>query len=230
MGQGARASVLADAEGVIGPAARLLQADYFSREPRDVIAVWMFEGEESYRHHVNVLFGGTPISPYGYYDRCERALIVNVALGYGTLIHEMVHAFMEADFPDVPTWFNEGFASLHEHTEERDGHLRGLVNWRLPGLQKAIRARRAPRIEELTATSSWAFYGDKRGTHYAMARYLLYYLQERGLLVRYYQRFRARREADPTGYRTLQEVTGERDMDAFGRRWEAFVLALPPPG
>ncbi len=230
VGGGGRAAVVADAEEVIGRAARILQADYFSREPRDVLAVWMFDGEESYRHHVNVLFGGTPSSPYGYYDRCERALVVNVALGYGTLIHEMVHAFMEANFPGVPTWFNEGFASLHEHTEERDGHLRGLVNWRLPGLQRAIRAGKAPRLEDLTGSSSAAFYGEERGMYYATARYLLYYLQERGLLGRYYHRFLARREVDPTGYRTLQEVLGERDMAAFERRWQAFVLALAPPG
>ncbi len=31
---------------------------------------------------------------------------------------------------------------------------------------------------------------------------------------------------DPSGYRTLQRVLGEDDMDAFRKRWEAFVLGL----
>jgi hypothetical protein len=45
---------------------------------------------------------------------------------------------MEANFPESPTWFNEGLASLFEHTEDSGGHLRGRVNWRLPGLKAAV--------------------------------------------------------------------------------------------
>jgi len=67
------------------------------------------------------------------------------------------------------------------------------------------------------------------GTNYAQARYLLYYLQEKGLLVRYYRAFFADRRTDPTGYQTLKRVLGERDMDAFHKRWQAFVLGLSFP-
>jgi excinuclease UvrABC nuclease subunit len=55
---------------------------------------------------------------------------------------------------------------------------------------------------------------------------LCYYLQEQGLLKKFYRRFHADHSRDPSGYRTLQEVLGRRDMDAFQREWEAFVAKL----
>src|SRR5262249_29857554 len=80
----------------------------------------------------------------------------------------------------------------------------------------------------LTAADADAFYaGD---TSYAQARYLLYYLQEQGLLRELYRRFRADRARDPTGYSILVDVLGARDMAAFQRRWQAWVLGLECPG
>jgi hypothetical protein len=55
---------------------------------------------------------------------------------------------------------------------------------------------------------------------------LLYYLQERELLRRYYQDFVAARSRDPSGYATLVKLLGETDMRSFQRKWEAYVLQL----
>jgi hypothetical protein len=51
-------------------------------------------------------------------------------------------------------------------------------------------------------------------------------LQEQGLLGKYYHEFFKNRKDDPTGYKTLQSVLGEKDMDDFKTRWEAFVMKL----
>jgi len=67
------------------------------------------------------------------------------------------------------------------------------------------------------------------GFRYAQARYLCYYLQEKGLLAKYYHAFRAARAKDPTGYETLKAILEEKDMAAFQKRWEAYVLALTFP-
>jgi hypothetical protein len=58
---------------------------------------------------------------------------------------------------------------------------------------------------------------------------LCYYLQEAGLLQKFYRRFVAHHAGDPGGYRTLQEVLGREDMEAFQKEWEAFVLKLAFP-
>ena len=88
-----------------------------------------------------------------------------------------------------------------------------------------------PTFAKLTSTTTHEFYEEDAGTNYAQARYLLYYLQERGLLVRYYQEFLANHDKDPTGYETLKRVLGltQRDMPSFERDWATWVLRLRFP-
>jgi hypothetical protein len=166
-----------------------------------------------------------PSTPYGFYSPCDHALIMNVSTGYGTLVHEMVHPLMEANFPAAPAWFDEGLASLFEQPSDAGGHLRGGTNWRLAGLQRAIEAGREEPLGALVATSRRGFYSDDSGLHYAEARYLLYYLQEKGLLVTFYRRFSAGGDGDPTGRAALEGVLGAR-LEAFEPTWKAFVLGL----
>jgi hypothetical protein len=71
-----------------------------------------------------------------------------------------------------------------------------------------------------------AFYDDDKGTNYGQARYLCYYLQQRGMLLKFYREFHARQKSDPTGYRTLQKILGERDMRKFQEQWQKWVLTL----
>ncbi len=217
------------AESTVRWAVTMLKQDYFGRDPKRVLDVWLFKDEESYRANTRALFDDEPDTPYGYYSAEHDALIMNIATGGGTLVHEIVHPFVEANFPDCPAWFNEGLGSLYEQSGSRAGHIIGLTNWRLAGLQRAIQKGGLTSLADLTATSDRAFYADNRGTNYAEARYLLYFLQERGLLVRYYRAFLAARATDPSGYATLREVLGESDMAAFQRRWEEWVLTLSFP-
>ncbi|MFN2511252.1 MAG: hypothetical protein ABR568_07380 [Pyrinomonadaceae bacterium] len=151
---------------------------------------------------------------------------MNIGTGGGTLVHEIVHPFMEANFPACPPWLNEGLGSLYEQSGEEDGHIHGYTNWRLPGLQKAIRAGNVPSFKTLLAMDSNAFYNEDKGVNYGQSRYLLYYLQQNGLLVKFYQEFHGQQKADPTGYKSLQKVLSETDMDAFQKKWEKFVLGL----
>jgi hypothetical protein len=210
-------------------ATAMLKQDYFSKDPDDILDVWLFSGAESYQRNALRLFNDRPSTPYGYYSSEHKALVMDITTGGGTLVHEIVHPFIEANFPECPPWFNEGLGSLYEQSAEKDGHIRGLTNWRLAGLKSAIKAGRVPPFRELTAADVDSFYKEDRGTNYAQARYLLYYLQERGLLVRYYREFYSKRAEDPTGFETLKRVLGEPDMDAFKGRWQAFVMGLSFP-
>jgi hypothetical protein len=202
-----------------------LKAAYFSRDPDNVVEIWLFRDAESYRRHAKLLFGHQPSTPYGYYSAEAGALIMDISTGGGTLVHEIVHPFVAANFPGCPAWFNEGLGSLYEQSSERDGEIVGLTNWRLPDLQEAIRRGDAPALSQLIATSEDEFYGPGSGLYYAQARYLLYYLQEKGLLRRYYQAFTAGREADATGRAALVEVVG-RELAELEPDWRKFVLGL----
>jgi hypothetical protein len=201
-----------------------LTKEFKMREPPHIIDVWLLGSRDSYVDNAMRLFGMPPRSPYGYFVAQQQALIMNINTGGGTLVHELVHPFIAASFPSAPAWFNEGLASLYEAVREKDGQFWGLPNWRLAGLKRAIRAGKLPTFEAMTGDSDAAFYTSNTG--YAQARYLLYYLQEKGLLHRYYDQFSAGAAGDPTGYKTLQRVLGNPDMARFQKQWQEWALAL----
>jgi hypothetical protein len=211
---------------------------YFKKDPPAIYDIWLFRDDASYRTYAKALFDDEPDTPYGYFSHAHGALVMNIGTGGGTLCHEMVHAFMPSNFPECPAWFNEGLASLYEQCsslasrDERGGRLVGLTNWRLAGLKKEIRAGSLPSFKTLCSTTTREFYQARAGNPYAQARYLCYYLQQQGLLVKYYQAFVKNVGDDPAGYKTLMQVLGADDddeMKAFQARWEKWVLELHFP-
>ncbi|HEX8559142.1 MAG TPA: hypothetical protein VF668_13640 [Pyrinomonadaceae bacterium] len=226
VGDGGRREVEGLASGTVRWAVEMLKRDFFEKDPAHILDVWLFKDSDSYRTHARELFGREPTTPYGYYSAADRALVMNIETGSGTLVHEIVHPFVEADFPGCPPWLNEGLGSLFEQSGEEGGRIRGYTNWRLPGLQRAVRRGGLTPFPKLLAMDARAFYDDGQGVNYAQARYLCYYLQERGLLPRFYRDFRAARAADPDGLETLKKTLGESDMEAFQKKWERFVLGL----
>jgi hypothetical protein len=96
----------------------------------------------------------------------------------------------------------------------------------LPGLQAAIRAGKVPSFRSITALDAHGFYDEDKGTNYGQARYLCYYLQQRGLFIKFYRQFHTHQKQDPTGYKSLQKILGMVDMKAFQRKWEKYVMGL----
>lgn len=255
-----------------------LKQEYFAEDPNEILEIWLFKDKASYDKHTQEIFGDTPDTPFGYFSHEHKALIMNIDTGGGTLVHEIVHPFIAANFPDCPSWFNEGLASLYEQSQEYRGRIWGRTNWRLEGLQKAIRPdpepaeepptnpasrpavasrgqsaarptdtppvasgevkkvppkkKELPSFRTLCNTTSYGFYGRDPGTNYAQARYLCYYLQQRGLLQEYYRQFRRNVRDDPGGYETLKSVLGiksEEEMAKFQEAWKAWILELKFP-
>lgn len=228
-GDGGAEQVRRVAEGTVKWAVDGIKQDYFRRDPKRILTIWLFKDAESYRKHNELLFGSQPTTPFGYYSPQHGALVMDISTGGGTLVHEIVHPFIESNFPACPSWFNEGLASLYEQSSRRDGHIVGLTNWRLRGLQLAIEDQRLGSLETLCRTSRREFY-EGSGTHYAQARYLCYYLQEQGLLQKFYHQFVRAADTDPSGYQTLQSILGNPEMEAFEKQWQAWVLKLRFPG
>jgi hypothetical protein len=203
-----------------------LKKDFFSGDPDHIIDVWLFRDKTSYEENVLALFGSAPSTPYGYYSPRQRVLVMNISTGGGTLVHEIVHPFVAANFPACPAWLNEGLGSLYEQCMDHKGHIWGRTNWRLKGLQQAIVDKKVPPFSALCGTTTQQFYGEDPGTNYSQARYLCYYLQERGLLVRYYHQFRKSIADDPGGYKTLMSILEVTDMEKFQQEWEKYVMTL----
>ena len=206
----------------------LIEADFFPKRPAKLIEVWLFKNEQTYRKGAKQFFNDEPDTPYGYYSTAADALIMNVGPGLGTLSHELVHPYMEANFANVPSWFNEGLASLYEQPRERLGtdrklHMWGTPNWRLPNLKAEIRAKTLPSLKTLMSTTRDGFYNAQFDA-YAYARFLLQYLQDHGKLHEFYDAFHADAK-DLTGQTALAKVVGE-DLESFEAEWRTWVLAL----
>lgn len=208
-------------EGTVRWAVTHLKRQYFRQDPPP-LDVWLFKDAASYERHVKELTGSAPTTPYGFYSPAHKGLFMNIHTGGGTLVHELVHPFIHANFPRCPAWFNEGLASLYEQCGEKNGIIWGYPNWRLPGLQEAIRARRVPSFAKLMKMDEDTFYNRDRGTNYGQARYLCLYLQEKGLLRDFYHRFQ--QSGEGSGEAILQRMVG--DLKAFQPQWETWVLGL----
>ena len=229
IGDESPAMVRMRADKTVKWATHRLKKMFFRKEPKHIIDIWLFKDDKSYKKHAWEIFGDKPDTPFGYSSSVHRALIMNIGTGGGTLVHEIVHPFMAANFPECPSWLNEGLGSLYEQSRGRGSDIVGMTNWRLAGLQTAIKKRRVPSFKELTSTTTYQFYEEDKGTNYAQARYLCYYLQEKDLLTKFYHKFKENHEKDPTGHETLKEVLREKDMNAFKKKWEKYILSLRFP-
>ena len=206
-------------------AARALWGTYFKTRPDEPVLILLFESREPYARLARKWFGDEDVPHFGFFRRNHNVMLMNVGTGTGTLVHELVHALIAPDFPGVPDWFNEGLASLYEQSSFERGTIVGHENWRLPGLQKALRAGTLRPLKELLEDEH--FYDPENvGINYAQARYLLMYLQEKRLLDDYYVRFRARAEHDPTGLKTMEDLVAPQSLEKFEDDWKKWVMRL----
>jgi hypothetical protein len=196
------------AKGSVVRPARAMWAAYFDKKPDQVITTFLYAGPDNYKLHARKDYpdGGVPY--YGYYSPAGRTMVMNINTGSGTLVHELTHALIVYDFPDLPTWFNEGLASLHEQCNVEEDDIKGLPNWRLPGLQAAIRDGKLRPLAELVTKRD--FYGPAQGINYAQARYFVMYMQHKGLLREFYRHFRGHADGDAADVRAVEHVFGRK--------------------
>lgn len=199
--------------------------DFFESEPDELITVFLFKDDQSYRYWADKLFSDKDVSKFGYYKTSLRTMLMNVGTGLGTLVHEMTHSLVRYDFPDIPAWFNEGLGSLYEQCGIENGNLKGYVNWRLTELKDAIQNNNYLPLKRLVKLDDDMFYEQRSSFNYAQARYLCYYLQERNLLKLFYKSFRDNYEYDKTGESTLVKITGST-IEELDKKFVSFVSQL----
>jgi hypothetical protein len=181
----------------IGYYAARIQKQLFDKPLAQPVKVYLFKDKLSYETWTTKLCDEKPTTPYGWYSRERHGMYMNIGTGGGTLIHEMVHALTEADWPEIPPWLNEGLGSLYEACSRTpDGRVIGVTNWRHTGLLNLINKDAAPRFSELLKMGDVKFYGMHSGANYAAARYLMQYLQTKGTLETFYRRVRDKKDDD----------------------------------
>jgi len=185
-----------------------------SGEPHAEIALCLFSDATRYRQVASAF--GTPIpSDLGFYRGDQRVAIANVGNGIGNLRHELAHPLVGDDFPSIPSWLNEGIGALYGTARWNTDHFEFLVNYRLRDLQRALASGTLPTLSELAGAGYETIHGDREMVYYAMARYVLLYLDRQGKLVQFYASMRAARD-DGAAQRKI--VLANVDEEAF-RAW-----------
>jgi hypothetical protein len=241
LGAGVRVQVVEDvfviaarsgATGAVEFARRALRAyfnDRFHTKPTRAISVYLFPEAGSYERYCRARLGEGCTSPYGFYLASDRRIVMDVHLGIGTLTHELIHPLVETDFPQAPDWIDEGIASLFERpTMPKAGVIHGAKNWRHPRLLQALRSkqdRAQASIPALFSMSDRVFRGDKEDLNYATARYFCQWLDAKGWLWPFYQRYRDTYADDPSGRRAFLAITGQTPEQA-NTEWSRWVRAL----
>ncbi len=213
---------------LINGSALRLERQLFAKPRAEPVKIMLFKDKDSYESWNQKLFDEKPDTPYGYYSRSRNALVMNIGTGGGTLLHELVHAMAEADFPSIPAWLNEGLGSLYEaSTRGRDGRVLGLTNWRLKGLLEDLEAGTSPGFPALLTMSDSDFYADgKSHSNYAASRYLMQWLQEQGKLEDFYARVR---DGASGPVALLAAIGGTATVPEIEQRVHAWVRTLTRP-
>ena len=199
--------------------------DFFTARPANVTTIFLFKDDATYRYWAKKLYDDTDLSRFGYYKPNSKVMLMNISTGTGTLVHEMTHALVRYDFPDIPSWFNEGLGSLYERCSLNNGSILGYVNWRLPDLQEAVKNDSYTNLNKLISTDEDEFYGNRSGFNYAQARYLCMYMQEKGVLKNFYKTFRDNYAEDNTGKKFLEKIFN-KSLEEIDLNYVSWVKSL----
>lgn len=211
--------------GTIDKTVECFYNDYFGIRPSEPTTIFLFKNDETYRYWAKKLYDDDDLSRFGYYKPFAKTMLMNINTGTGTLVHEMTHALVRYDFPDIPSWFNEGLGSLYERCSLNNKQILGYVNWRLPALQDAINDKSYTSLEKLLMTNYDEFYGDKSDVNYSQARYFCMYLQESGMLKKFYRLFRDTYSEDNTGKIQIEKIT-VKSLSELDKEFVAWVSTL----
>jgi hypothetical protein len=210
------------------PVTRGMWRSFFDRRPDAPVTIVVLGSDAGFATAAAELDGHKSSAYAGYTQRGERRIVVNLATGRGTLAHELSHILALFDFPDMPEWFDEGLASLHEDTRFSDDGLTliGVQNWRSRLLGDVQSRNQLPDLELVIKNP--ALRGEGEGLNYALVRGFCHFLQERGLLSHFYRKFRDGVAIDPSGIATLCElldVATIGEVDQLFRNWLELTAA-----
>lgn len=184
-------AMIALADQVVADVARrFTQTD---GDPHARIALCLLPDDTRYRAAA-AAFDDIP-SDWGFYRPDLRVAMSNLGASVGNLRHELVHPLIGDDFPGIPAWLNEGIAALYGTAKCNGRRCDFLVNYRLRDLQKAIADGTLPSIAELASSRDADVRGARAMTFYAMARYVLLFVEKQGKLSQLYAELRGAERA-----------------------------------
>ncbi|MCE5326580.1 MAG: PDZ domain-containing protein [Planctomycetaceae bacterium] len=165
----------------------------------------------------------------GFYHPASRTLI-SIDRGR-TLLHEYTHALHHADQAAAnqlhPIWITEGLATLFEAAEITPEGLKPVADPRLGVVQRAIHTGSCPPLKWLLGCDDKLFMKDPSLT-YSQARYVMFYLYQRGQLDAWYATYKEGFAQDPTGQVAMERVLGQA-IEGLDRTWKSWAARVEVP-
>jgi hypothetical protein len=164
-----------------------------------------------------------------YYSPYDKSIMAWMPTGGGTLIHELVHALMDNEFPGAPAWLSEGMASMHEEMDNTTFEPKN--NYRLYYIDEYTKRFQCSfGIEKLLAIEAESFNKDPGSMLYsAFARYFSMYLHEKGVLEKVYKAFRAHPDLTITAQKEILEKVTQQSIEVLQSGWEMYIRHQPLP-
>ena len=155
--------------------------------------------------------------------------LVNTSVVMHEFTHALHHADMSARRQTHPIWLVEGLATLFETAKHEPGGVTPRHSQRLGILQHAIRAKQSIPWAQLMGMNHPVFM-QHAIVAYAQARYMLFYMLERGLLKKFYDAYTDKEgyADDKTALRTIEVLFG-KPIAEVESDWKQWVLAQKVP-
>ncbi len=182
----------------------------------------------------NELKQKTGLAILGKYDSPTNSITSYANTGIGTIWHELIHAFIDANlyFKDRPPqqWFNEGLASFYEYAVFSNGKIvGGFANWRMPRLHFLIRTNRFGHLSRLMMRL-----GLMEQYGYSKARFIFCYLYSHGKIeeyVKYYlYKLMPKYEGFVLGKQAIKalEKIMNKDINTINSEYKRLAMKLYP--
>lgn len=173
--------------------------------PKREVDACLFERAADYRRFADEVMGSRP-SELGFYDSVSRVVVVNLAGGGArNMSHELTHALIGDDWPEIPSWLTEGLGSLYGGADVDARGSRYFVNYRHRDVAAALKAGTLPDVNALMRAKPEEVYGDHAMMWYGLARDFLLFQESKGELSRFYAALRAGKppEVDDAAFRAF---------------------------
>lgn len=194
---------------------------------------------------------GAPRGSAAYYNPTTKELVGYFdPESFNIMCHEGCHQFFDLSFPgfymqqDLPMWFSEGLADCFGAGEIKGKNmyiftLKGVAEWRIPGLKTAVSRNRHTPLPDLLQMGQAEFMNPRMaGTHYAeswsFCHFLWNYPSNDGGNGRYKEVIINLIDGAKKGlprdelYDKSFRVKGKKlDINKLAEEWEAYVKKLP---
>ena len=188
----------------------------------------LFKDNASLRRNAKKVAEKSIVMPAGgFYMTYEHTLCAEVTMGPWLVRHELTHALVHGDFGSKKPapWFDEGMAMMVESAVIEGKKLTFRADRRLNLVHRLMKARKLPKLKDVLKMDFRTYNAPAtRATADALSRCLMLYLDEKGLLVKFYRRYRIRYRRDPTATKFVEELL-EKDIDAVETDLLAWVQA-----